>query len=225
LPFKITQNGGTTGTDGRRYAYKFFDEKYSSVRSFYIKEDTDVVYDLSKTLGPKTPKILLTPNSVDKNFTILLYSSILIALFFVMICISETGVLLISIAPLQTDADVLSYSISGSNRGSFAYHYKNNSLTHVGGTTGLFFVMICISETGGLLISIAPLNCSNRSCREYSSVIIVDAPMKQISIKLVEGESDWYAQHDALSYAGLMDTLSRQTDADVLSLHCPFELR
>jgi hypothetical protein len=36
----------------------------------------------------------------------------------------------------QTDADVLSYSISGSNRGSFAYHYKNNSLTHVGGTTG-----------------------------------------------------------------------------------------
>jgi hypothetical protein len=66
--------------------------------------------------------------------------------------------------------------------------------------------------------------------------------MKQISIKLGEGESDWYAQRDALSYAGLMDTLSRQTDADVLSysisgsndlyfrnggathLHCPFEL-
>ncbi|SSC08921.1 hypothetical protein BTURTLESOX_2315 [bacterium endosymbiont of Bathymodiolus sp. 5 South] len=59
--------------------------------------------------------LTLTPNSVDKNFTILLYSSILIALFFVMICISETGV---------------------------------------------------------LLISIAPLNCSNRSCREYSSVTI-----------------------------------------------------
>jgi hypothetical protein len=45
----------------------------------------------------------------------------------------------------------------------------------------------------------------------------VDASMKQISIKLGEGESDWYAQRDALSYAGLMDTLSRQTDADVLS--------
>jgi hypothetical protein len=29
--------------------------------------------------------LTLTPNSVDKNFTILLYSSILIALFFVMI--------------------------------------------------------------------------------------------------------------------------------------------
>ncbi|WP_139699679.1 C80 family cysteine peptidase, partial [bacterium endosymbiont of Bathymodiolus sp. 5 South] len=55
----LTHVGGTTGTDGRRYAYKFFDEKYSSVRSSYIKEDTDVVYDLSKTLGPKTPKILM----------------------------------------------------------------------------------------------------------------------------------------------------------------------
>jgi hypothetical protein len=41
--------------------------------------------------------LTLTPNSVDKNFTILLYSSILIALFSVMICISETGVLLIKL--------------------------------------------------------------------------------------------------------------------------------
>jgi hypothetical protein len=38
---------------------------------------------------------------VDKNFIILLYSPTLIALFSVMICISETGVLLISIAPLK----------------------------------------------------------------------------------------------------------------------------
>jgi hypothetical protein len=50
---------------------------------------------------------------VDKNFIILLYSLTLIALFSVMICISETGVLLIS-----------------------AYYYKDNDRTHVGGTTG-----------------------------------------------------------------------------------------
>jgi hypothetical protein len=43
------------------------------------------------------------------------------------------------------------------------------------------------------------------------AIIAVGASMKQISIKLGEGESDWYAQHDAHSYAGLMNTLSRQT--------------
>jgi hypothetical protein len=56
---------------------------------------------------------------------------------------------------------------------------------------------------------------------DFKGQLPVDASMKQISIKLGEGESDWYAQRDALSYAGLMDTLSRQTDADVF---CPFEL-
>ncbi|VVH51606.1 hypothetical protein BPUTSESOX_399, partial [uncultured Gammaproteobacteria bacterium] len=54
-----THVGGTTGTDGRKYAYKFYDEKFSSVQSDYIKGDTDVVYSLSKTLGPKIPKIFM----------------------------------------------------------------------------------------------------------------------------------------------------------------------
>jgi hypothetical protein len=37
----------------------------------------------------------------------------------------------------QIDADVLSYSISGSNQGSFAYYYKDNNRTHVRGATHL----------------------------------------------------------------------------------------
>jgi hypothetical protein len=38
---------------------------------------------------------------------------------------------------------------------------------------------------------------------DFKGQLPVDASMKQISIKLGEGESDWYAQHDAHSYAAL----------------------
>jgi hypothetical protein len=50
-------------------AYKFYDEKFSSIQSDYIKGDTDVVYSLSKTLEPKTPKIFMMTDEIGLTFT------------------------------------------------------------------------------------------------------------------------------------------------------------